>query len=322
MKSIDYMRMDPQEPNFVVGHALILAVIIPAYNRRGLLLETLESVRSQTVAPGRVVIVDDGSADGTAEVAEKWLSTHLPDSDVKVIRQANAGVSAARNRGARECEDADLLTFLDSDDLWPVDFVQQALLAFSMTPEIVAATNDRLDVEYLPDGRTEKLFRWPISGRSATLAISNKNLAYPSCTVFKTAAFQQVGGFPTGLNYGEDYVFSLVVSSFGPWGRIDSLPTQRRKFSNSPAQAAEHLSALPSADVLRSFASILEAEALKHQCAGSLKQAITHRWRRAGKALAVEGRTREARDCYARAVGCDAWDVKARFRNWMLGFAR
>lgn len=302
--------------------SLRLAVVIPAFNRRELLLETLESVRTQTVAPWRLVIVDDGSADGSAEVAEQWLATYAPDCDAKVIRQANSGVSAARNRGARECEDADLLAFLDSDDLWPADFVQRAVSAFSQSPEIVAATNDRLDVEYRPDGRTEKFIAWPVVGGSATLAISNKNLAYPSCSVFRTSAFRRAGGFPAGLNYGEDYILSLIISSFGPWGRIEAPPTQRRKFFNSPAQAAEHLSSLPNADVLKNFASILEAAAHKHQCVDSLKQAITHRWRRAGRALAAEGKLREARDCYARAVNNDAWDMKARFRKLMLTFAR
>jgi Glycosyl transferase family 2 len=309
--------MIPGNANADSPPSLALAVIIPAYNRRELLLETLESVRIQTVAPWRVVIVDDGSSDGTPEAAEEWLSNHTMACEVRIIRQANAGVSAARNRGVRECEDADLLAFLDSDDLWPADFVQQVLCAFSQAPEIVAATNDRLDVEYRPDGRTEKLAPWPVSGGPATSAMSNKNIAYPSCTVFKASAFRQAGGFPVGLNYGEDYVLSLIVSSFGPWGRIEGPPTQRRKFST-----IEHLSAVPGPEVMRNFASILEAQALKHHCAGSLKQAITHRWRRAGKALAAEGNFREARDCYARAVGCDAWDMKARFRKLMLGFAR
>jgi hypothetical protein len=294
-----------------------LAVIIPAYNRRELLLETLESVRAQTVVPCRVVVVDDGSSDGTPEAAEMWLSDHTMACEVRIIRQANAGVSAARNRGAAECGDADLLAFLDSDDLWPADFVQQAFSAFARMPEIVAATKDRLDVECGPDGRTEKLVPWTASTGSATSAMSNKNIAYPSCTVFKASAFQQAGGFPMGLNYGEDYILSLIVSSFGPWGKIEGPPTLRRKFSTT-----EHLSTVPGPEVMRNFASILEAEAVKHDCAGPLKQAITHRWRRAGKALAAEGRPREARDCYARAVGCDAWDMKARFRKLMLTFAR
>jgi hypothetical protein len=309
--------MIPGETNADNPPSQALSVIIPAYNRRELLLETLESVRVQTVPPRRVVIVDDGSSDGTPEAAETWLSDHTLECEVKIIRQANAGVSAARNRGAGECGDAELLAFLDSDDLWPADFVQQALLAFSKTPEIVAATNDRLDVECGPDGRTEKLVPWPVSSGSATSAMINKNLAYPSCTVFKASAFHRAGGFATGLNYGEDYILSLIVSSFGPWGRIEGPPTLRRKFST-----AEHLSTVPGPEVMRNFASILEAEALKHQCADLLKQAITHRWRRAGKALAAEGRTREARDCYARAVRCDARDMKARFRKWMLTFAR
>lgn len=321
-RSIDIVDMYPKEPSDSTRPIPGLVVIIPAYNRRELLLETLESVGLQTVAPCLVVIVDDGSSDGTPEAAEMWLSNHTMACEVRIIRQTNAGVSAARNRGARECEKPDLLAFLDSDDLWRDDFVEQALLAFSQTPGLVAATNDRLDVEHRSHGSTEKLFRWPVSSGSATHSIINKHLAYPSCTVFRASVFQQAGGFPTGLNYGEDYILSLIVSSLGPWGRIDSAPTERRKFSNSPSQATEHLSTLPSADVLRNFAFILEAEALKHHCADSLKQAITHRWRRAGKALAAEGRTHEARDCYARAVGCDGWDVKARFRKLMLGFAR
>ncbi|MGL4400510.1 MAG: glycosyltransferase family 2 protein [Luteolibacter sp.] len=317
MKLIDCMKIDPQEPNFVIDNAPILAVIIPSYNRCELLLETLESVRSQTIAPSRVMIMDDGSTDGTPEAAEEWLSNHPLACEVKVIRQSNAGVSAARNRGAEECKDADLLAFLDSDDLWPADFIEKALQAFSRNPEIVAATNDRLDVESRQDGRTENLVPWTVSGGSATAAMSNKKIAYPSCTVFRASAFHRAGGFPVGLNYGEDYIMSLIVSSFGPWGRIEGPPTQRRKFSTE-----EHLSTVPGPDVMCNFASILEAEASKHQCTVALKQAITHRWRRAGKALAAEGRLREARECYARAIGCDAWDVKARFRKWMLGFAR
>lgn len=294
-----------------------LAVIIPAYNRRELLLETLACVRDQTVPPWRLVIVDDGSTDGTIEAAEQWFSQHDMACEVKMIRQSNAGVSAARNRGVLECEEADLLAFLDSDDLWPPDFVHQALLAFSQAPEIVAATNDRLDVEYRPEGRTEELSRWPVSRGPATASISNKEIPYPSCTVFRAASFHRAGGFPLGLNYGEDFVFSLMVSSFGPWGRIESPPTQRRKFST-----VEHLSTVPGPDTMRNFAAILDAQALRHQCRGLLKQAITHRWRRAGKALAAEGRIREARDCYARAIDCDFWDLKARFRKLMLVTAR
>jgi Glycosyl transferase family 2 len=322
MKSFDCMALELEKPDLALGRSLRLTVIIPAYNRRNLLLDTLESIRSQTVTPRQVVIVDDGSSDGTPEAAESWLSGHPMACEVKIIRQANAGVSAARNRGALECTDADLLAFLDSDDLWPADFVQQALSAFSRTPEIIAATNDRLDVECRTDGRTEKLIAWPVSSGSATRAISNKNLAYPSCSVFRASAFHRAGGFPVGLNYGEDYILSLIISSFGPWGRIESSPTRRRKFSNNPGQAAEHLSTLPSSDVLLNFASILEREALKHHCADSLKKAITHRWRRAGKALAAEGRNQEALPCYERAIHRDAWDFKARFRKMMLTFAR
>lgn len=86
------------------------SVIIPTFNRRQHLLECLSSVSAQRRRPDEVIVVDDGSNDGTVEA--------LGDlQDVIVIHQANAGPGAARNRGAAAAS-GDYLVFLDSDDLW------------------------------------------------------------------------------------------------------------------------------------------------------------------------------------------------------------
>lgn len=295
-----------------------LAVIIPAHNRRDLLLETLASVRAQTVSPWRVVIVDDGSTDGTADAAEAWLFRHPMECGVKVVRQANAGVSMARNRGAEEAGDADLLAFLDSDDLWSVDFVEQALRVFQENPAMVAATSDRMDVEYGRGWKSEVVHPWPVHGRGAMRFLRKGVIAYPCATVFCARAVHRAGGYRPGLNYGEDFILTLTVASFGPWGRIESLPAVRRQFRHGAARQVTHLSRTFDPDVLVRFAEELEKECRRHGFAKEVSKVMAHKWRRAGKALAEAGRMREAGRCYKRAIRCCPWDLKARWRLPLL----
>jgi glycosyltransferase involved in cell wall biosynthesis len=87
------------------------SVIIPTYNRKDFLLKCLETVFNQLHAPYEVILVDDGSTDGTIEALAIF------GNDLKIIEQTNAGPGAARNRGA-EVASGDYLAFLDSDDLW------------------------------------------------------------------------------------------------------------------------------------------------------------------------------------------------------------
>lgn len=86
------------------------SVIIPTYNRQAYVDACLDSVAAQRHRPHEVIVVDDGSTDGTCEIVEAHDGAIL-------IRQANAGPGAARNRGA-EVASGDYLAFLDSDDLW------------------------------------------------------------------------------------------------------------------------------------------------------------------------------------------------------------
>lgn len=91
---------------------LKVSAIIPTYNRQGYVLRAIDSVLSQTVALHEIIVVDDGSTDGSAEAIQSRYG-----SRVTLVRQNNAGVSAARNRGVRDAK-ADWVAFLDSDDIW------------------------------------------------------------------------------------------------------------------------------------------------------------------------------------------------------------
>jgi glycosyltransferase involved in cell wall biosynthesis len=87
------------------------SVIIPTYNRKAYLLACLETVFAQTHAPHEVIVVDDGSTDGTVEALGGYAER------IQVIQQTNSGPGVARNRGAKEAT-GEYLAFLDSDDCW------------------------------------------------------------------------------------------------------------------------------------------------------------------------------------------------------------
>ena len=89
----------------------LVSVILPTYNRKWILKEAIDSVLAQDYEDFELIVVDDGSTDNTCEILDTY------GQDIIVLRQANKGVSAARNRGIAEAG-GQLVAFLDSDDLW------------------------------------------------------------------------------------------------------------------------------------------------------------------------------------------------------------
>jgi glycosyltransferase involved in cell wall biosynthesis len=104
-----------------------IGVVIPVRDGERYLAEALDSVLAQTHAPADVVVVDDGSADGTAAIAASYAP------HVRCVSQAAAGIGAARNRGVAEVR-GDFLTFLDGDDAWPLDRLARQVAAFAQMP--------------------------------------------------------------------------------------------------------------------------------------------------------------------------------------------
>ena len=109
-----------------------LSTIIPAYNRAELIGETLRSVLSQSRPPAEVVVVDDGSSDGTAEAVTRF------DASVRLIRQANAGAGAARNAGFAAAS-GEVVHFMDSDDLLAPGFYSAGLSAIERGADLTYA---------------------------------------------------------------------------------------------------------------------------------------------------------------------------------------
>ncbi len=94
-----------------------ISVVVPLYNKAAFVAEAINSVREQSLAAFEIVVVDDGSTDGSAEIVER-----MAGDDIRLIRQANAGVSMARNRGI-DAAQGEYIAFLDADDGFQPDFL-------------------------------------------------------------------------------------------------------------------------------------------------------------------------------------------------------
>ena len=123
-----------------------VSVIIPLYNREGTIGQAVRSVLDQTLPPYEVIVVDDGSVDGSADVVQA-----IADPRLRYLHQANAGAGAARNRGL-EAAQGDWVALLDSDDWWLPTRLASAAAAVAADDRIDFLQSNRLHA--YADGRT------------------------------------------------------------------------------------------------------------------------------------------------------------------------
>lgn len=118
-------------------NSIYISVVIPLYNKQHAIAATLQSVLSQTYTNYEIIVVDDGSTDGSADVAEAILqecTAYGVECKGKVVRKANGGVSSARNRGIQEAK-YDYIALLDGDDLWDEHYLEEQVKLIEDFPE-------------------------------------------------------------------------------------------------------------------------------------------------------------------------------------------
>ncbi len=166
-----------------------LSVVIPAYNGEEFIAEALESIRQQRYEPIEIIVVDDGSTDGTERAV-------VGRPGVRYVSQAHTGGPAAgRNRGIKESA-GEIIGFLDQDDLWPADKLGLQI------PRLV--NDESLDVVL---GRTQMLHLRNGAGGGREFEARTKPVDYMmvSSALFRRTAFDKVGLFDQTLTYfGDD----------------------------------------------------------------------------------------------------------------------
>jgi glycosyltransferase involved in cell wall biosynthesis len=196
----------------------LVSVIIPVYNGEAFLAEAVESIQQQDHRPLEIIIVDDGSTDGTKKIAASF------EDNIRYTYQHHSGPVVARNQGLRMAH-GDVIGFLDADDLWLRNSLRLRLVRLVCDPsvEIVIGHTQIIRQRGVSDGkpRFEKYRRpWP------ALSLGS--------AIIRKPVFDKVGLFDHTLPFGEDVDWFLRAQEFGISMKIIQEVTQyyRRHTNN------------------------------------------------------------------------------------------
>jgi glycosyltransferase involved in cell wall biosynthesis len=181
----------------------LVSVVIPCYNQAEFLGQAIESVLAQTHRQFEIVVVDDGSSDGTAEVARGYEA-------VRCVSQRNQGQGAARNEGLRQIS-GEFVVFLDADDRLLPQAFEVGLRCLAARPDVAFAAGRCVFLS--PDGVQRPTRHDPVVEQNHYLTLLATNYIWmPGTVMFRTAIVRLVGGFKTTVSGAEDYDLYLRIA--------------------------------------------------------------------------------------------------------------
>ena len=181
-----------------------VSVVIPTYNRKHTLTRAIESILTQTIKPLEIIIVDDGSDDGTRE----WIKEEYPF--IKYLNQNNSGVSASRNRGIFSAN-GNWIAFLDSDDEWIPEKLERQLSILMSDKEAVFCHTNEI---WIRNGtRVNQMKKHEKYGGYIFEKCLDMCRISPSSSIIKKEVFDHIGYFDESLIVCEDYDLWLRIAA-------------------------------------------------------------------------------------------------------------
>jgi glycosyltransferase involved in cell wall biosynthesis len=172
-----------------------ISIVIPTFNAAAFLIDAVESVEAQGIN-AEIIVVDDGSTDGTAELCDRLVPR------IRHFSQPNRGPAAARNAGLKRCS-SDVIAFLDADDAWRVGSIEDLLRVLSAN----------VDVDVVV-GMIQLMVR--PSPKSAFMPFRDPFFSYSlPAALFRRRAFDVTGAFDTRLIHGEDVDWFMRAREHG-----------------------------------------------------------------------------------------------------------
>ncbi|MDZ8137918.1 MAG: glycosyltransferase [Nostoc sp. DedQUE04] len=211
-----------------------ISVIIPAYNSERTIVDTIVSVQQQTFSDFEIIVINDGSTDGTLKLLDE-----LKDSRIKVFSYENGGLSVARNRGISHAK-GDFIAFLDADDLWTADKLELQLEALQKNPEAGVAYS----WTYFMDEQTGNChLDRPIFFQGKVLAnlLTWNFIASGSNPLIRKQAIESVGEFEPSVSGAADWDYWLRLAAKWSFVVVSKPQIFYRQSSNSMSSKVEFM---------------------------------------------------------------------------------
>jgi glycosyltransferase involved in cell wall biosynthesis len=290
----------------------IVSVIMPAFNVAPFIGEAIESVLRQSLEDWELIVVNDGSTDGTPDAVRRF-----EDSRIRLIEQPNEGVSSARNKGMKEAC-GQLIVFLDADDRMLHDTLARFAVILRSNRDAVAAYGEGATIEEsgAPSGvRTRPAFAPRPSG-DALLTLLGWNFILTGGIAIRAETLRRLDGFRSDLTLGEDWEMWTRVAAEGPFAYMGPKPLVEYRMRESGA--ARTLARKPD-EMFRVVDAVFSNPRLRDRL--SARQIAAARKKQEAAALSYAGTEHlkakefsEARKTLLRAIG----RAPLRLREWIL----
>jgi len=217
----------------------LISVVIPAFNAQTTILPTIQSVCLQTLRELEILVVDDGSGDDTAKIVE---AAAKEDSRIRLIKQANKGVAAARNTGIGQAR-APFVAPVDADDLWrPEKLALQYHAIEDLRISMVYTGYCTIDEE----GKVVSAHRPHHKGRVLEALFSANIVGNGSSALMRTADVRRIGGYDSGLRAQnaqgcEDLSLYMRLADLGEFALVPEYVTGYRELADNMSSNFFHM---------------------------------------------------------------------------------
>ncbi len=189
----------------------LVSIVIPAFNAEKVLVDALDSVRGQTYTRWEALVVDDGSTDRTAQVAEEYAGA---DPRIRLLQQANAGSAIARNTALKEAR-GELIAFLDADDMWFATKLERQVQLVRADP----GANFFFTNYWVWNGCNDRSLRYATRGEfpegDLLEQLYCKNVFGTSTVMVRRETLEHVGFFDPELRHVHDWDLWLRIAEMG-----------------------------------------------------------------------------------------------------------
>ena len=246
-----------------------ISVIIPTYNRKKYIKRAIDSVIRQSYKPFEIIVIDDGSTDGTYELIKKSYSS----SQISIEKQINNGVSSARNKGVK-LANGDWIAFLDSDDEWFENKLELQVREIKKSKTFMICHTNEI---WIRNGiRVNQMKKHQKYGGFIFEKCLDMCRISPSSVMIRRCIFDEIGLFDEDLIICEDYDLWLRISSKYPVLYLDSMLI--KKFGGHEDQLSKNINGIEQFRI-QSLEKILKNLPLKHSYFNAAKNMVLKKLR-------------------------------------------